>query len=457
MGDLWIEMREQRQREVAPLAVKLRPRTIEEFVGQEHLLGEGRLLNRILLGQTLQSAIFAGPPGVGKTTLAEVIAGHTSAHFERAHAAMIGIGRIKQVIQDATNRLEDSGRRTILFLDEIHRFSRSQQDVLLDDVENGRIILIGATTENPFYAVNSALLSRSTVFQFNPLEEEEVSRIIRHAIDHVATDSGREIQVDDEAIRCWARLSDGDARRGLQALEVALGSLMHEVDGKTVIRVDLETAKESIQAKSPIHDGTGDEHYDLVSALIKSMRGSDPDAAVYWLARMLDAGEDPRFIARRIAILASEDIGNADPQALMVAEAAWSVTERVGMPECQITLSQAAIYMAMAPKSGASSQAIWAAMDDVQTERSVPVPRHLKQSSKMTTEQPGEQKYMSPHENSDGIGRQEYLEVDRNYYQPPERGFERSINERLRYIEKIRSSGRSPGDDQAGGRDDACQ
>ncbi|MCI0631199.1 MAG: replication-associated recombination protein A [Phycisphaerales bacterium] len=452
MADLWAQHRQQRRQTVQPLAVRMRPRTLAEFTGQKHFLGEGALLTRMLAADQLTSVIFWGPPGTGKTTLAEVIATHTGRHFERGNAAQIGVKEIRAILAQAAARVEDSGKRTILFLDEIHRFSRNQQDVLLTDVENGLITLIGATTENPFFAVNSALISRSTVFHFEPLTESEIADLVRRAIADKERGFGNlDLQVSDDALAHWARISDGDARRALNALEVAVLSTRTEGTGAEVsagdsprrdgparpILIDLKTAEQSTQAKALVYDGTGDEHYDIISAFIKSMRGSDPDAAVYWLARMLEAGEDPRYIARRIAILASEDIGNADPQAIQVANAAWQLTERIGMPECQLTLAQAAIYMATAPKSNASALAIWTAADEVRTGRTIPVPKDLRDAHYYGAKSLGHgQDYAYPHDSADGYTPQEYLGVDRVYYSPPDRGFESEIRKRLSELKK---------------------
>ena len=444
MADLWSGQRQAKRAAVQPLAVRMRPRNLQEFVGQKLFLGEGGLLTRMLAADRLTSVIFYGPPGTGKTTLAEVIANHTGRHFERANAAQIGVKEIRDILAAATARIEDSGRKTILFLDEIHRFSKNQQDVLLTDVENGLITLIGATTENPYFAVNSALISRSTVFQFQPLSEEEISNLVHRALADKERGYGKlDVRVDDEALAHWARVSDGDARRALNALEVAVMSTRETASDDQPIRIDLRIAEQSIQAKAIVYDGTGDEHYDSISAFIKSMRGSDPNAAVYWLARMLEAGEDPRFIARRIAILASEDIGNADPNALNIAASAWIITERVGVPECQLTLSQAAIYMAMAPKSNASAMAIWTAADEVRSGRTIPVPKHLRDAHYAGAKKLGYgENYAYPHDSADGHTPQDYLGVDRVYYSPTNRGFEKEIQSRLEQIK--RSSVESP-------------
>ena len=437
MTDLWAQQRESKRQAVQPLAVRMRPRNLEEFAGQEQFLGESGLLTRMLAADRLTSVIFWGPPGTGKTTLAEVIAHQTGRHFERANAAQIGVKEIREILAAATARIESSGRRTILFLDEIHRFTRNQQDVLLTDVENGLITLIGATTENPFFAVNSALNSRSTIFQFQPLGEDEIAMVLRRAMSDPERGFGKlNLTVDDDAIAHWTRISDGDARRALNALEVAVLSSLEASSGG-LVHIDSRTAEQSVQAKALVYDGTGDEHYDIISAFIKSMRGSDPDAVVYWLARMLEAGEDPRFIARRIAILASEDIGNADPNALNIAASAWLITERVGMPECQLTLSQAAIYMAMAPKSNASAVAIWTASSEVRDGRTIPVPKHLRDAHYFDAKKLGHgENYVYPHDSADGYTPQEYLGVDRVYYSPTDRGFEAKIKTKLEELRK---------------------
>lgn len=437
MTSLWSSTHEKRRRAVEPLAVRMRPRSLDEFVGQSHIVGPDCLLPRMLEADRLASVIVYGPPGTGKTTLAEVIAHHTGAHFERANAAMIGVKDIRRIIDQAKARLEMDSRRSILFLDEIHRFSRSQQDVLLGDVERGTLILIGATTENPYFAVNSALISRSTVFQFKPLTEDDIADVLRQALHDARGLGDMAVTIDDDAIAHWARQADGDARRALNALEIAVrsastGQTDFSPSDSAPIHIDLRAAEQSIQHKALVYDGTGDEHYDVISAFIKSMRGSDPDAAVYWLARMLESGEDPRFIARRIAIFASEDVGNADPQAIQVASAAWQLTERIGLPECQLTLSQAAIYMALAPKSKASANAIWSAASDVRNNATVPVPRHLRDAHYKGAEALGHgQNYVDPQRSADGYVSQEYLGVDRVYFSATERGWEGTHIERL--------------------------
>ncbi|MBL1217501.1 MAG: replication-associated recombination protein A [Planctomycetes bacterium] len=445
MPDLWDERRRQARQAVEPLAVRMRPRTLDEFAGQQHFLGPGQLLRRILAADRLTSVIFFGPPGTGKTALAEVIALHTQSHFERANAALVGVKDIRRIMDEARRRIEiGTEKRTVLFLDEIHRFNRAQQDVLLNDVERGLLTLIGATTENPYFAVNAALVSRSTLFRFEPLSIEDVEWIIRSAIDDPKRGYGRvkDLTVTDEAIRHWAVMSDGDARRALSALEVAVLSTLSAGDEHGAVTIDLDAAQESIQRKAVVYDGSGDEHYDIISAFIKSMRGSDPDAAVYWLARMLDAGEDPRFIARRIAILASEDIGNADPRAIQVAAAAFDITERIGMPECQLTLAQAAIYMSVAPKSNASCTAILSAMKDVREGRTVAVPAHLRDAHYKGAKQLGHGTgYEYAHGHEGGVVSGQHMGIDREYYHPTENGLEARIAERLAEIRRLHRRG----------------
>lgn len=424
-----------------PLAQRLRPRTLDEFVGQDHILGPGTLLRRMLEADRMTSVIFYGPPGTGKTTLAQVIAGQTKRYFEQANAASIGVKDIRRILDQALRRLEADGKRTIFFLDEIHRFNRAQQDVLLGDVERGIVTLIGATTENPFFAINSPLVSRSQIFQFQPLDPEAITGVIKRAVTDKARGLGElDLTVDDDAIEHWATICDGDARRALAALEIAVLSTLQEEagdDGANAvgpIDITLAIAEQSIQQKAVVYDGTGDEHYDAISALIKSMRGSDPDAAVYWLAKMLTAGEDPMFIARRIAILASEDIGNADPRAIQIAASAYDITHRIGMPECQLTLGQAVIYMACAPKSNASATAIWSAMSDVRNDRTQPVPKHLRDTHYQGSKQLGHTGYQYAHDSPTGFVDQQYLGVDKTYYQPTNRGFEQHMGKYLQWI-----------------------
>ncbi|MHC4364396.1 MAG: replication-associated recombination protein A, partial [Planctomycetota bacterium] len=388
----------------APLAVRMRPRNLDEFLGQRHFLGPDKLLTRMLEADKLTSLIFYGPPGVGKTSLAAVIANYTKAKFYYLSAPAASVKDLREIIAAAADRLAASGKRTALFIDEIHRFNRAQQDVLLDDVEAGVLILIGATTENPFFSVNSPLISRSTVFRFEPLDQDDILQLLKAAITDVERGLGKfNIEADKKTLRFLAVTSDGDARRALTALEVGvLSQAARHADGR--IKFNLEVAKESIQRKTIDYDGTGDTHYDLASALQKSMRGSDPDATVYWLARMIAGGEDTRFIARRIAICAAEDVGNADPMATVLAAAAVQISEFVGLPEAQLALAQAAIYVACAPKSNAAASAIWKAVDDVKSQKTIPVPKHLKDSHYPAAKKMGfGVGYKYPHNFKDGF------------------------------------------------------
>jgi putative ATPase len=416
----------------------MRPRTIEEFVGQEHFFGGEKLLRRMLQADRLSSLIFYGPPGTGKTALAHVIANHTNCHFRQINAVAAGIKEVRELLAEAKTELEDTGRRTILFVDELHRFNRAQQDVLLPDVEEGRVILIGATTQNPFFAINSPLLSRSQIFTFQSLSRAEIKTLIERALSDRERGLGAtEVNMAPNALEFLAEMSDGDARRALTALEIGVLSAQ-----KQPVEFTLEVAQDSIQRKILDYDATGDTHYDLASAFIKSMRGSDPDAAIYWLARMLEAGEDPRFIARRIVICASEDVGNADPQALVVAAAALQASEFVGLPECQLSLAQAVTYIASAPKSNASAMAIWKASEDVRSGRTLPVPEHLRDSSYAGAAKLGHGKdYKYSHDYAGGFVEQQYLPEERRYYEPVERGYEAEIKKRLDEQQAKRTEG----------------
>jgi putative ATPase len=423
----------------------MRPRTADEFVGQEHFFGPGKLLRRMLEADRLSSLIFYGPPGTGKTALVHVIAQHTRCDFRQLNAVAAGIKDMRELLQEAQSELEETGRRTILFIDELHRFNRAQQDVLLPDVEEGRVILIGATTQNPFFAINSPLLSRSQIFTFEPLTREQVKLLIQRALADRERGLGTiQINLSSDALEFLAEMSDGDARRALTALEIGVLSTRQQP-----VEFTLEVAQDSIQRKVLDYDATGDAHYDLASAFIKSMRGSDPDAAIYWLARMLEAGEDPRFIARRVVICASEDVGNADPQALVVAAAAVQATEFVGLPECQLALAQAVTYIATAPKSNASTIAITKAREDVQSGRTLPVPEHLRDSSYQAARKLGRGVgYQYSHDFEGGWVEQQYLPEARSYYEPVDRGYEAEIKKRMDVLrQKLRdqaSGGREP-------------
>jgi len=420
-----------------PLAARMRPRTIDEFCGQQHFLGEGKLLRRMLQADRISSVVFYGPPGTGKTSLAQVIARHTKREFSKLNAAAAGVKELRSLLDAARDRLAAAGERTILFIDELHRFNRTQQDVLLPDVESGVVSLIGATTANPFFSLVSPLVSRSQIFEFRQLSQTDVLALLRSALTDVDRGLGmHQVEVTDEALEFLAEVSDGDARRALNALEIGVMSL-----AETSTSLDLTVAQESIQKKAIQYDGTGDEHYDAASALIKSMRGSDPDAAVYWLVRMLEAGEEPRFLARRIVIAASEDVGNADPQALVVAQAAADATEFIGMPECRIPLVQAAIYVATAPKSNSTIKALGAATDDIRASRVLPVPMHLRDAHYGGASRLGHgEGYQYSHASPDGWVDQDYLGVERTYYEPTDRGYEAEIAKRLAELKERRST-----------------
>ncbi len=426
--DLFNDIREQNRQLARPLAARMRPRNLDEYVGQEHFIGPGKLLRRMLLADRLSSLIFYGPPGTGKTALAQVIANHSKARFRTLNAVTSGIKEVRDFLAEARQALEVHGERTILFVDEIHRFNRAQQDVLLPDVEEGIVTLIGATTENPFFSVNGPLLSRSQIFTFEPLSANHIRTIIQRALADTERGYGElKINMHPHALDFLAQTSDGDARRALTALEIGVRSSPIEP-----IEFTLEVATDSIQKKLQQYDPTGDSHYDVASAFIKSMRGSDPDAAIYWLARMLEAGEDPRFIARRIVICASEDIGNADPRALMVATAAFAAVESVGLPECQLALSQAAIYLATAPKSNSCTMAILDARKDIRENRTLPVPKHLRDAHYSGSKELGHgTTYKYSHDYPSGYTPQDYLGTDKTFYTPTDRGYEAHIKARL--------------------------
>ncbi len=414
----------------APLAARVRPRSLDEYLGQRHILGAGKLLRRAIESDRLTSIILYGPPGSGKTSLAQIIAATTKSHFERLSGVESSVADIRRVAASAAFRRRSNGGRTILFIDEIHRFNKAQQDVLLPDVESGNLRLIGATTHNPFFYVNSPLVSRSQVFQLEPLSREDLVQAMRNALQDSERGFGNlKIEAEPEALDFLAEVSDGDARRSLNALEIAVLTTVPDKDG--VIQLNRSVAEESIQKKSVLYDADGNEHYDTISAFIKSMRGSDPDAALYWLAKMLYAGEDIRFIARRIVIAASEDVGMADPNALVVAVAAQQAVEFVGLPEAQIPLAHAAVYVATAPKSNRAWAGLTKAMEDVKQGRILAIPKYLRGTgSKLLGEGAG---YKYAHDYEGGYVPQAYLPEGKIYYQPTENGFERRVKERMDY------------------------
>ena len=418
----------------APLAARMRPRSLEEFVGQDHILGPGKLLRRAIESDRLTSIILYGPPGVGKTSLAQIIAKTTSSYFERLSGVESSVADIRKTTAAAALRLKSRGTRTILFVDEIHRFNKAQQDVLLPDVESGVIRLIGATTHNPFFYVNGPLVSRSQVFQLEPLGADALKELMSRALqDHERGLGQYPLKVDPDALAFLADMSEGDARRALNALEIAV--LTTSPSDDRVIRVTKDIVAECIQKKSILYDAGETEHYDTISAFIKSMRGSDPDAALYWLAKMLYGGEDIRFIARRIVIAASEDVGMADPQALLVAVAAQQAVEFVGMPEARIPLAHAAVYVATSPKSNRAYMALERATQDIKEGRVLAVPKYLRGSgSKLLG---GGDGYRYAHDYEEGYVPQAYLPEGRRYYEPSDIGFERKIKERLDYWRQL--------------------
>lgn len=437
--DLFDYMREQNKEKESPLASRLRPVKLEEVVGQQHIIGKDKLLYRAIKADKLSSVIFYGPPGTGKTTLAKVIANTTSAEFTQINATSAGKKDMEEVVEQAKNNQGMYGKKTILFIDEIHRFNKGQQDYLLPFVEDGTIILIGATTENPYFEVNGALLSRSVIFELKPLTKEDIKAILTRAITDREKGMGSyDAVLEEEAMEFLADVSNGDARAALTAIELGVLTTPRGEDGK--IHITLAVAEECIQKRVLRYDKTGDNHYDTISAFIKSMRGSDPDAAVYYLARMLYAGEDIKFIARRIMICASEDVGNADPNALTVAVSAAQAVERVGMPEAQIILAQAVTYIASAPKSNASCMAVFDAMETVKNTKTAPIPVHLQDAHYKGAGKLGHgDGYLYAHDYPNHYVKQQYLPdglTDCHFYQPTENGYEKKIKEHLRFLKE---------------------
>ena len=438
--DLFEYMRQQNMKDESPLASRLRPTTLDEVVGQQHIVGKDKLLYRAIKADKLSSIIFYGPPGTGKTTLAKVIANTTSAEFMQINATSAGKKDMEEVVAAAKNNQGMNGKKTILFIDEIHRFNKGQQDYLLPFVEDGTIILIGATTENPYFEVNPALLSRSVIFELKKLSTEDIRTLLLRAVNDTEKGMGSyHAQMDDDALEFLADMANGDARAALTAIELGILTTDRSEDG--IIHITLDVASECIQKRVINYDKTGDNHYDTISAFIKSMRGSDPDAAVYYLARMLYAGEDVKFIARRIMILASEDIGNADPQALQVAVAAAQAVERLGMPEARIVLAQAVTYMASAPKSNSAINAIDKAMRVVQETKTPPVPVHLQDAHYKSAGKLGHGKgYKYAHDYKNHYVKQQYLPdglTGEVFYEPSENGYEQQIRA---YYKKIKEN-----------------
>jgi putative ATPase len=413
-----------------PLAARMRPRDLGEFEGQSHILGPGQLLRRAIEADRIQSLIFYGPPGTGKTSLAQIIARQTKSKFERLSGVESNVADMRRVLAAAANRLENKGLSTILFIDEIHRFNKAQQDVLLPDVEAGVVRLIGATTHNPFFFVNSPLVSRSQIFELRPLSEADLERLLRRALADPERGLGYlKLQAEETAVGHLAKLSDGDARKALNALEIA--ALTTAPDSHGIVHIDLATAEQSIQKKAVVYDDE-DAHYDTISAFIKSMRGSDPDSALYWLAKMIHAGEDPRFIARRIVVHAAEDVGLADPMALVLANAAFQAAEFIGWPEARIPLAEATIYIATAPKSNSTILAIDAALKDVESGRTLPVPEPLRDAHYRGAKRLGHgEGYKYTHDYPEHFVPQDYLGAEKRYYDPTDQGVEKKIKERV--------------------------
>ena len=437
--DLFEYMRNTNMEKESPLAARMRPKTLDEVVGQEHIIGKDKLLYRAIKADKISSVIFCGPPGTGKTTLAKVIANTTSAEFTQINATVAGKKDMEEVVAKAKDMQGMYGKRTILFIDEIHRFNKSQQDYLLPFVEDGTIILIGATTENPYFEVNGALISRSIIFELKPIPKEAVKKLIEKAVydDKVGMGSYNAV-IEEDALEFLADLSGGDARHALNAIELGVMTTERSQDGK--IHITLDVAQECIQKRAVRYDKNGDNHYDTISAFIKSMRGSDPDAAVYYLARMLYAGESITFIARRIMICAAEDVGNADPMALVVATNASMAVERIGMPEAQIILSQAASYVASAPKSNAACEAIFSAMGEVEATGNLPIPTHLQDAHYKGAAKLGHGTgYKYAHDYKNHYVEQQYLPYElsgKEFYKPTDNGYEQKIREHMARIKK---------------------
>lgn len=437
--DLFTYMRESNMEKDSPLAARLRPTTLEEVVGQQHIIGKDKLLYRAIKADKLSSIIFYGPPGTGKTTLAKVIANTTSAEFTQLNATVAGKKDMEEVTSKAKDVLGMYGKRTILFIDEIHRFNKGQQDYLLPFVEDGTIILIGATTENPYFEVNGALLSRSIIFELKPLEKEDIRILLKRAVYDKEKGMGAyDAEIDEDALEFLSDISNGDARAALNAIELGIMTTERSADGK--IHLTLDVASECIQKRVIRYDKSGDNHYDTISAFIKSMRGSDPDAAVLYLAKMLYAGESVTFIARRIMICAAEDVGNADPMALTVAVAAAQAVERIGMPESQIILSQATIYVATAPKSNAAVNAIGEAMESVSSTKNLTIPVHLQDAHYKGAAKLGHgEGYKYAHDYPNHYVRQQYLPYElsgREFYHPSGNGYEKKIREHMKWLKE---------------------
>jgi putative ATPase len=427
-----------------PLAARMRPRVLDEIVGQNHILGEGRLLRRAIQADRLGSVILYGPPGCGKTSVAEVIASATQRHFVRSSGVLTNVAELRALIEAARHRLRHESRETILFVDEIHRFNKAQQDVLLPHVEEGTVTLIGATTHNPMFFINTPLTSRSMVFELRPLDEMAIQELLARALRDEERGLGLyPVCMEPTAMAHIARVCEGDGRRALNALEVAVLTTPAAEDG--TIHLTEDVAADSVQKKTVVYDHDEDGHYDTISAFIKSVRGSDPQAAVYWLAKMLYAGEDPRFVARRLVILASEDIGNADPRGLLMAVAAQQAVDFVGMPEARITLSQVTTYLATAPKSNAAYKAIGAALKDVEQGRSLNVPTHLKNKRVRVKEgDDGAGAYVYPHDYKGHFVEQEYVPTSTVYYEPAESGYEATIAQRMRRLRNTECGMQTP-------------